>query len=79
MLLIFFKEKLNISLVVFLQSYFKVTKTIKITNKRELQKIDLIHLSDIDFKDFINLYIEYTNKEPYSFLVNDTNLSSKFR
>ena len=79
MLLIFFKEKLNISLVFFLQSYFKVTKTIKITNKRELQKIGLIHLSDIDFKDFINLYIEYTNKEPYSFLVNDTNLSSKFR
>ena len=79
MLLIFFKEKLNISLVVLLQSYFKVTKTIKITNKRELQKIDLIHLSYIDFKDFINLYIEYTNKEPYSFLVNDTNLSSKFR
>ena len=79
MLLIFFKEKLNISLVFFLQSYFKVTKTIKIKNKRELQKIGLIHLSDIDFKDFINLYIEYTNKEPYSFLVNNTNLSSKFR
>ena len=32
-------------------------------------------MSDIDFKDFMKLYKEYT-KEPYSFLVNDTTLSS---
>ena len=29
---------------------------IKISNKREFQKIVLNHLSDIDFKDFIKIY-----------------------
>ena len=33
------------------------------------------HSSDIDFKDFMKLYKEYT-KEPYSFLVNDMTLPS---
>ena len=33
------------------------------------------HLLDIDFKDFMKLYKDYT-KEPFSFLVNDTTLSS---
>ena len=47
----------------------------KIPSKRELQQIGSNHSSDIDFKDFMKLYKEYTN-EPYSFLVNDTNLSS---
>ena len=47
----------------------------KISNKQELQQIVSNHLSDIDFKNFMNLYKEYT-KEPYSFLVNDTTLSS---
>ena len=47
----------------------------KILNKRELQQIALNHSSDIDFKDFIKIYIKYT-KEPYSFLVNDTTLPS---
>ena len=47
----------------------------KIPNKRELQQIASNHSSDIDFKDFMKLYKEY-NKEPYSFLVNDTTLSS---
>ena len=28
----------------------------KITNKRELQQIAYNHSSDIDFKDFMNLY-----------------------
>ena len=78
-------RKLNISLVFISQSYFKVPKTIrlnathyfimKIPNKRELQQIASNHSSDIDFKDFMKLYKEY-NKEPYSFLVNDTTLSS---
>ena len=40
----------------------------KIPNKKELQQIASNHLSDIDFKDFMKLYIDYT-KEPY--LVND--------
>ena len=46
----------------------------KISNKRELQQIPLKHLSDIDFKDFMKLYKDYT-KEQYSFLVNYTTLS----
>ena len=46
----------------------------KILNKRELQQIALNHSSDIDFKDFMNIY--KSTKEPYSFLVNDTTLPS---
>ena len=46
----------------------------KIPNKRELQQIASNHSSDIDFKYFTKFYKDYT-KEPYSFLVNDTNLS----
>ena len=76
-------RKLNISIVFITQSYFKVTKDVrlntkhffimKIPNKRELQQIALNHSSDIDFKHFINIYKKST-KEPYSFLVNDTTL-----
>ena len=47
----------------------------KVSNKGELQQIASNHLSDSDLKDFIKLYKDYT-KEPYSFLVNDTTLSS---
>ena len=78
-------RKLNIPFIFISQSCFKVPKTIrlnathyfimKIPNKRELQQIASKHSSDIDFKDFMKLYKEYT-KEPYSFLANDTTLSS---
>ena len=47
----------------------------KIPNKRELQQIALNYSSDIDFKDFINIYKKCTAK-PYSFLVNDATLPS---
>ena len=47
----------------------------KIPNKRELQQIALNHYSDIDFKDFMKIYKKCT-AEPYSFLVNDTILTS---
>ena len=47
----------------------------KIPNKREIQQIALNHSSDIDFKDFMKIYKNYT-EEPYSFLVNDTTLPS---
>ena len=47
----------------------------KIPNKRELQQIVSNHSSDIDFKEFLKLYKDYT-KETYPFLVNDTTLSS---
>ena len=43
----------------------------KIPNKRQLQPIAINHSSDINTKDFINIYKKCTDK-PYSFLVNDT-------
>ena len=39
---------------------------LKILNKRELQQIASNYSSDIDFKDFMKLYKEYTT-ETYSF------------
>ena len=73
-------RKLYISIVFITQSYFKVSKGVrlysthffimKIPNKRELQQIALNYSSDIDFEDFMNIFKKYT-KEPYSFLVND--------
>ena len=78
-------RKLNISLVFITQSYFKVPKDVrlntshffiaKIPNKRELQQIAINHSSDINTKDFTNIYRKCT-AEPYSFLVNDTTLAS---
>ena len=78
-------RKINISLVFITQSYFKVPKDvrlntthffiIKIPNKRELRQIAINHSSDIDFKDFVKIYKKCTD-DPYSFLVNDTTLSS---
>ena len=47
----------------------------KIPNKSEFKTIVSNHSFDIDFKDFIKLYKHYS-KEPFSFLVNDTTLSS---
>ena len=47
----------------------------KIPNKRELQQIVLNHSSNIDFKDFINLYKKYSEKL-YPFLVTDATLAS---
>ena len=49
--------------------------TIKIPNIRELQQLASDHWSDIEFKDFINLYNGY-NKESFSFLVNNITLQS---
>ena len=47
----------------------------KIPNKQELQQIAFNHSSDIDFKDFMNLYKKCTAKT-YSFLVIDATLAS---
>ena len=78
-------RKLNISLVFISQSYFKVPKDVrnnsthffimKIPKKRELQQIAINHSSDINAKDFINIYKKCIDK-PYSFLVIDTTLPS---
>ena len=47
----------------------------KIPNKRELQQIAINHSSDINTKDFINIYKKCADK-PNSFLVIDTTLPS---
>ena len=67
-------RKLNISLVFITQSYSTAPKNIrlnsthyfmlKIPNKRELQQTAFNHSSDIDFKEFINLYKE-CSANPY--------------
>ena len=47
----------------------------KIPNKRELQQTVFNHSSNIDFKDFLNLYRRCTAK-PYLFFVIDATLAS---
>ena len=81
-------RKLDISLVFITQSYFKLPKDVrlntshffiaKISNKRELQQIITNHSSDINTKDFANIYRKCTG-EPCSFLVIDTMLASNNR
>ena len=78
-------RKLNISLVFISQSCFKVPKDVrnnsthffimKIPNKSELQQTAINNSSDINTKDFINIYKKCADK-PYSFLVIDTTLPS---
>ena len=70
-------RKLNISIVFIMQLRLNSTHffIMKIPNKRQLQQIALNHSSDIEFKDFMNIY-KTSTKEPYSFLVNDTTLPS---
>ena len=67
-------RKFNISFAFITQSYFPVPKNIrlnsthyfimKILNKRELQQVAFNHSSDIDFKDFMDLY-KNCNAKPY--------------
>ena len=69
-------RKSNISLVFITQSHFKVLKDVtlnishffiaKIPNKREFQQIAINHSSDINTKDFANIYRKST-AEPFSF------------
>ena len=78
-------RKLNISLPFITKSYSKVPKNVrlnttyffiaKILNKRELWDIAINHSSDINNKDFINIYRKCTAK-PYLFFANDTTLAS---
>ena len=79
-------RKLNVSLVLITQSYFKVPKDVtlntthffimKITNKRELQQTALNHSSDIGFKDFIRSTKNVLLKHITS-LLNDAMLASE--
>ena len=78
-------RKLHIYLVFITQSSFVVPKNIRLSSKhyfimkipikRELQQIVFNHSSDIDLKDFMNLYEKCTAK-PYSSLLIDP---SRFR
>ena len=68
-----------------LKSYFKVPKDVRLNtshffiaqtpNKRKFQQIAKNHSSDINTKDFVNIYRKHA-AEPYSFLVIDTTLPS---
>ena len=76
-------RKLNISLAFIAQSYFKVPKDLrlnstyylimKVHSRKELQNIAFNHSADIDYKDFLKIYLNCT-KEPCSFLTIDTTL-----
>ena len=76
-------RKLNISLAFITQSYFFVTKEVRLNsthylimktqNKRELQNIGTNHSAEIDYKDFMKIYRKCTS-ELYSFLTIDTTL-----
>ena len=64
------RRKLSISVVFLTQSYFSVLKNVrwnwkfylimKINNKIELQNIAINQSADIDYKDFMNAYREYS-------------------
>ena len=83
--LFIWRRKLNVSLVFIMQSYFAVPKNIRlnstyyfimnIPNKPELQQIAFNRSSNIDFKDFMNLYKKCTAK-PCSFLIITATLAS---
>ena len=70
-------KKLNILLVFIKQSYFSVSKDIrlnsthylimKISNRKKSQNIAINHSADIDYQDFMKIYRKYT-KGPYNFL-----------
>ena len=68
-------RKLNVSLVFVTQSYLSVPKEVRLNsthylveihNKRELQNIAISHSTDIDYKNFMNIYKKCTSV-PYSF------------
>ena len=74
-------RKLNISISFLIQSYFRVPKDVrlncshyiifKLSSKRELQNIAINHSTDSDYKDFIKIYRNCTEK-PYHVLTIDT-------
>ena len=78
-------RKLNISIVFITQSYFRMPKDarlsithyviMKIQSKKELQNIAQENLEDVDIKDFLKTYKDYTS-EPYSCMIIDTTVPS---
>ena len=78
-------RKLNISIVFITQSYFRTPKDarlnithyviMKIQCTKELQNITHKNSGDIDFKDFLKTYKDYTS-EPYSCMIINTTVPS---
>ena len=76
-------RKVNISLVFITQSYFSVSKFIrlnsthylimKISNRKKLKNTAINHSADIDYKDFMKIDRECT-KEPFNVLTINTRL-----
>ena len=72
-------------LLFLLQSYFRTPKDARVNsthyllmktrNEKELQNIAPENSGDIDFKDFLKIYNDYTS-EPFSFMIIDTTLPS---
>ena len=81
-------RKLNISLCFLTQSYVSVPNDVRLNctdyiifilnNKRELQSIAINHSSDINYKDFVNIYRNCT-KETYNILTIDTTVKKLFK
>ena len=75
-------HKINVSIVFIMQSYFRTLKDarlntthymlMKIGNKKELKRIAEEKLGHLDCKDFLKIY-NYCTREPYSFMLIDTN------
>ena len=78
-------RQLIISLAFITQSYFSVTKDVrlnsphylimKINSKRELQNIAINHSADIDYNDFVKIYRKCT-RGPFNFLTIHATLSA---
>ena len=78
-------RKLNISIVFITQSYSRTPKEgrlnsthyviMKTQSRKELQNIPQENSVDIDFKDFLKTYKDYTS-EPYSCMIIDTTIPS---
>ena len=78
-------RKLNISIVFITQSYFRMPKDarlnsthyviMKIQSRIELQNIAQENSGDIEFKDFLKTYKDYTS-EPYSCMIIDKTVPS---
>ena len=70
-------RKLNIRLCFLTQPCFSIPKDVrlnctqyiifKLSNKRESQNVAINHSTDIDYKDFVNIYRD-CKREPYNFL-----------
>ena len=78
-------RKLNISVIFITRSFFRTPKDArlnsmhyiitKIRSKKELQNIAQENSGDINFKDFLKIYKDYTS-ETYSCMIIDTTVPS---